>query len=103
MKSSIPYVYLFVRDDLSIPQQIVQTAHAVDCMRSDTTSDDVNHMVLIGARGQDELIAIARYLSDCDIKHEMFFEPDISAYTAIATQPLRGHMRSALKRYKLKQ
>lgn len=103
MKSSIPYVYLFVRDDLSIPQQIVQTAHAVDCMRSDAIPDDVNHMVLIGAGDQEELIVIAQHLSDCDIKHEMFFEPDISAYTAIATQPLRGQMRNALKRYKLKQ
>lgn len=100
MKSDTPYIYLFVRRDLSIPQQIIQTAHAVDSIRGHGV-DEISHMVLIGAKDQAELHSFADHLSNSDIHHEMFFEPDVDAYTAIATRPLRGKERDSLKHFQL--
>jgi hypothetical protein len=104
-KSHIPYVYLFVRTDLSIPQQIVQTAHAVDELNKrhgdKNREQDTNHMVLCGAGSPDELFGISEHLHAHGIAHEMFYEPDINGHTAIATEPLAGHNRQPLKQFKL--
>lgn len=95
-----PYIYLFVRTDLSTPQQIVQTAHAVDELRV-PASDQTHHMVLIGLPDQRKLISTSQFLESLGIKHELFFEPDVNEYTAIATHPLRGDERKPLRRYQL--
>lgn len=98
-----PYMYLFVREDLSHPQQIVQTAHAVDELNKKHPHPSGNYMVLCGASSEDELHTIAEMLYNNGIGYEMFFEPDIDGYTAIATHPLRGEQRKPLKRFKLKK
>ena len=96
-----PYIYLFIREDLSIPQQIIQTAHAVDSLSINRESDNVNHMVLIGIENEEELKNISKYLQIWDIEHKMFYEPDITSHTAIATNPLRGKERNRLKKFNL--
>lgn len=95
-------MYLFVRSDLSIPQQIVQTAHAVDEIGMRHKSDGTNYMVLCDANDADHLTSIAEHLDMHKIDYEMFFEPDIDQYTAIATQPLKGEQRIPLKKFRLK-
>lgn len=96
---SNPYIYLFVREDLSKPQQIIQTAHAVDELnkRLDKFTETTNHMVLIGAKNDLELYEIAHYLHMEKIEHFLFYEPDIEAHTAIATKPLVGDERFPLQ------
>lgn len=103
MKNSTPYMYLFIREDLSTAQQIVQTAHAVEQLQGYGESDITNHMVLIGAKDQDDLTSIADYLTGANINHAMFYEPDIESYTAIATWPLIGLQRKPMKHFQLKQ
>lgn len=99
-----PYMYLFIRQDLSPPQQIVQTAHAVDELNKWYKSGkDTNHMVLFPAKHEDDLRSISERLERLGIEHEMFYEPDISAYTAIATRPLIGDERVPLRKYRLMQ
>lgn len=98
-----PYMYIFVREDLSAPQQIVQAAHAVDELNKKHPHDHGNYMVLCGAINETHLINIAFELVSNGIQHKLYFEPDIEAYTAIATRPLRGHERKPLRRYKLKR
>ena len=98
-----PYMYLFVREDLSHPQQIVKTAHAVDVLNKKYPHNHDNHMVLCGASGEDALHSISELLTFEDIEHTMFFEPDVNSYTAIATRPLRGKERKPLKRFNLKE
>jgi len=100
--SETPYIYLFVREDLSHPQQIVQTAHAVDSLNI-PRGDDTNHMVLIGVKDQDGLSEVALHLYNNGIAHEMFYEPDILAHTAIATVPLKGFERQSLRHFSLKR
>ena len=98
-----PYMYLFTRSDLSHPQQIVQTAHAVDEIAMRHKSDGTNYMVLCDAISEEHLITIAEALDKHKIDYEMFFEPDIGQHTAIATQPLRGAERAPLKKFQLKR
>ena len=97
-----PYMYLFIREDLSIPQQIVQTAHAVDEMgKQHKHSKVTNHMVLFPAKHEADLKSISDKLEMLGIEHHMFWEPDVSAFTAIATRPLIGDERIPLRKYRL--
>lgn len=99
-----PYMYLFVREDLSPSQQIIQGCHAVDSINTRHNSGDINHMVLCQASHGDHLMSIAEYLDEKGIDYAMFCEPDIgNQYTAIATKPLRGQEREPLRKFKLKR
>lgn len=97
-----PYVYMFIRDDLSHPQQIVQTAHAVEEASKKFKSDGQNFMVLCSAKDEDHLFDIGMHLAKNNIDHHTFYEPDIEGYTAIATRPLVGSDRNCMKRFSLK-
>jgi len=96
---SNPYIYLFVRTDLSKPQQIVQTAHAVDELNKELGefTDRTNFMVLCPAFDEWELFDISDYLKHLGIKFHLFYEPDIEGYTAIATEPLIGDQRIPIR------
>lgn len=99
-----PYMYLFVREDLSHPVQLVQLSHAVDMINTRHNSGDINHMVLCEARHEEHLTAIAEHLDQHEIDYEIFCEPDLNnQYTAIATKPLKGTEREPLKKFKLKR
>ena len=102
MTDKTPYIYMFVREDMSHPQQIIQTAHAVDEL-SKTGIKNGAHMVLFGARDERELVDASCYLEAHGIKHHMFFEPDMMAHTSIATEPLIGNQRQPLKRFRTKR
>lgn len=96
---SSPYTYLFIRKDLTTPQQIVQTAHAAH--QAGEQFGPHSHMALMGATNEQNLLKIAADLDDNGIKYQLFFEPDIDSYTAIATEPLSGERRQPLRRYSL--
>jgi hypothetical protein len=96
-----PYMYMFVREDLSVPQQIVQTAHAVDELNKVYPHAPGNYMALCGVKSEDQLLKVSKYLSEHGVLHEMFFEPDIDSYTAIATKPLVGDERTPLRKFAL--
>lgn len=96
-----PYMYLFVRKDLSTPQQIVQTAHAVDELNKKHPHPPGNFMVLCPAASEEDLFKISEWLMHHDIIHEIFYEPDLQSYTSIATKPLIGEQRKPLRRYQV--
>lgn len=95
------YMYMFIRQDLSKPQQIIQTAHAAAKIGEKYHGD--TYATLCGANDEDHLKVIADYLDEHLIDYHMFYEPDISAYTAIATEPLTGKDRHPLRKFKLLQ
>ncbi len=98
-----PYMYIFVREDLTPAQQIVQAAHAVDELNKEHPHSPGNYMVLCGVDNHTDLLDTASYLNDQGIAHHMFFEPDVDSFTAIATKPLKGSDRKPLRRFKLKR
>lgn len=99
MNSENAYMYLFARTDLSHQQQIVQTAHAAALIGERYHGN--TYAVLCGAKSEDHLHIISDYLEQVGIAYALFFEPDLNSYTAIATEPLQGKRRGAMKKFKL--
>lgn len=95
-----PYTYMFIRTDLTVPQQIVQASHAA--LQAGAKFGLHSHLVLIGVKDQDRLHHVAKMLDERDILFEMFHEPDNNAgYTALCTQPLTGEARRPLRQFQL--
>jgi len=95
-----PYSYLFIRTDLTHPQQIVQASHAA--LEAGNRFGPHSHLVLIGIKDEQALLQAAARLDESGIEHEKFFEPDNQAgYTALCTRPLQGEERKPLKRFRL--
>ena len=89
-----PYTYVFVRNDLSYAQQIVQASHAtLEAGFRFEQPEDVSAIVLFPAANEKELFDRARLLRENGIEHHMFFEPDIGQYTAISTRAMFGEER----------
>jgi hypothetical protein len=96
-------MYIFIREDLTHEQQIVQASHAaLEAGFQFSAPKETTHIVLIGAKDEDKLKQIQLHLIDNGIEHEIFFEPDFdTGFTAIATRPLFGDERIPLKKFKL--
>jgi len=93
------YTYCFIRKDIPIVAQIVQTAHA--CLQMEAPPD-VNSIVLFEVKNEEHLVKVNDYLESRNIKTYMFFEPDYDmGYTAIATEPMDEEDRVAFKRFKM--
>jgi hypothetical protein len=95
-------MYIFIREDLTGPQRIVQASHAAHEAGHDYgKADGSTHIVLLGTPTQDALLKAAEHLEKNDIPFKMFFEPDYdTGYTAIATKPLRGDERRPLRKFR---
>lgn len=99
-----PYMYVIVRRDIPLGDQMVQIGHACQESGARFGCPDGCHMVLGSAENEVELLKWERKLSLEDVNYHMFFEPDDGmGYTAIATQPLRGSQRQPLKRLRIYQ
>lgn len=105
------YIYCFIRLDLPVVQQIVQTAHAADRMAlRQENYDPPANLILFQVKDYVELMAVSHFLTKNMIDHEMFYEPDpprgatgtgVTGYTAIATEPLIGEQRQIMRRFTL--
>jgi hypothetical protein len=96
------YVYVFVRTDLPIQHQIVQSNHAVYHMASLTYQDGTPNIVLIGMPDKAALQRVLTKLKSNNILHYSWTEPDYDlGLTAVATGPLYGEQREALRNYRL--
>lgn len=100
-----PYHYVFVRQDISIEQQMVQAGHACTevgyAIREAGESIENLHMCLIGVLNVEELAKAQTVLTRNDIKHVAFFEPDMdNQMTAIATYPIGHRKRRFLRGFK---
>lgn len=99
-----PYTYIFIRKDLSLEQQLVQSNHAsLEAGFSFQKPEKTSSIVLIGAKDKEELYEIGDRLSRHGIKHCMFHEPDFDmGHSAIATEPIHDiKVRRVMSKYKL--
>lgn len=95
------YMYVFIRSDLPVAQQIVQAAHATFEVGTKLDDRPTPNFVLIGVDDEPSLHAIQTYLIDKGINCNMFFEPDINQHTALASQIVSGNQRRVFKKYDL--
>lgn len=98
-----PYIYTFIRKDLSTAQKIVQLGHATWEAGLVFEKPEVTaSLVLLHANDESSLLGIAENLDAKGIEYVMFFEPDINSYTAICTRPVyTKNERSFFKRWDL--
>jgi len=97
------YVYIFVRQDLSNEQQLVQAAHATLVLGNKLKDRKVNELYfsVIGIPRLTDFCQVFKDLKIHGTKFETFYEPDQgNTLTAIATYPIKDEERGELRKYK---
>jgi hypothetical protein len=94
-------VYVFVRRDLSFPQQVVQACHAaIEAATLLSPGDDHPHLVVLGVKSELQLRNALRRLTQYGICCKPFYEDDLgNQLTSFATQPISGDSRQLFKNY----
>ncbi len=98
------FLYVLVRTDISLAQQIVQAAHAAAeaGRRFYRPEHDVASLIVLAVTDVEALYRVRERLLGHQIEHEMFYEPDDRmGDSAIGTEPLCGERRRLLRRYPL--
>lgn len=97
-------MYVFVRQDIPVAHQIVQANHAVFHLAAiqHPNEDLVPNIIVVGLPGVAALRRVVAKLQANYIPHYLWTEPDNNfGFTAIATAPITGEQRAALKNYRL--
>jgi len=98
------YIYVLVRKDLPLADQMVQVGHA--CFESGMHfGKEDTHLILLQVENQSELINWSEIMKEHRVKFSMFFEPDPifdedtepMGYTAICSEPISGLRRELFK------
>lgn len=100
-----PYVYVFVRTDLSLPQISVQSCHAcIEASKAFNLEELDEHpsVIILDIKTEAKLNNVKNYLDSVGIKFVSFHEPDRdNELTSIATEPIFGDKRRYFKKYQL--
>jgi hypothetical protein len=93
-----PYIYTFIRDDISPEQKIVQLGHATwEAGLRFKNPGKTASLILLHADDEDDLVAAARKLDEKGIEYYMFYEPDnMMGYSAICTRPIVTEQERAI-------
>lgn len=97
-------MYVFVRTDLPLAQQMVQAAHAAaEAGRSFYRPEHgIASLIVLAVPNLAALYQAGRRLELHGIAHDMFFEPDWdTGHSAIGTRPLADAERPLLRNYPL--
>lgn len=99
------YFYVFIRQDLPLAQQLVQSCHATHAMATQNHScntEEIPSTIVIGVPNQKALLRVIKKLQKNNIKFAEFHEPDFDmGLSAIATVPLVWSERQCLKDYSI--
>lgn len=94
-----------MREDLSTPQQAVQSCHA--CIEATSAFklqelEDHPSVIICGIKNENKLKETRKYLIENQIRHVHFCESDLNdQLTSLATEPIFGEKRSLFKRFQL--
>lgn len=84
-----PYIYVVVRTDIPVADQMVQVGHACHMSGHHFGCPKNCHLVLCQTPDEDSLDAIHDYMHGNDIRHVMFEEDkDDMGWTSLCTEPL---------------
>lgn len=96
---SFTQVYVFIRKDLTHPQQIVQSCHACLGLRQNGSDSSV---IVIGIEGEGKLYDVITHLKSLDLDYSEFREPDIgNELTAVVSQPIPESQKNIFRKYQL--
>lgn len=96
------YFFVFVRQDLTLPQQMVQSNHASHSIASQFPVDGVPNIVVIGVPNKAGLEEVIHILNWFQYPYCAFMEPDEGlGLTAVATVPLDGNQKMVFRDFKL--
>ena len=96
------YIYVFVRKDIPIADQIVQVGHV--CYESGLrfNAKENTFMVLCQVNSEEELCTTMYRLIEMGVEMHQFIEPDNDlGLTALCSQPVSGKQRHLFRKYKL--
>lgn len=103
----MPYIYVFLRKDLPLADQIVQAAHATHQSGDKFGSPDNCHLVLFGVKNKAELNYAKHVCEEAQIEHIVFYEPDPTddseepmGNTALCTKPIVG-LKKVFKKFEI--
>ncbi len=95
-------MYIFVRQDIPIQQQLVQSSHAALTLGSFMEISGIPNIVLIGVPDMAALLRVRDKLITHRIDYVLWEEPDFDfGVTAIATEPLSVERKEPLNQYRL--
>lgn len=98
------YSYAFVRRDISLPAQVVQTGHA--CLEAGNKfqqpANEPTFLVVLQVPDQEALLMAVERIQAQGIDVAVFYEPDFDmGYTAACTQPVDDRFRYVFRKYHL--
>jgi hypothetical protein len=97
-------VYSIVRSDLSIEDQIVQSAHsALEAGREFGIPDTDSNLILLEAKSQFDLLRLSQELNAANVRFQLFYEEDDDiGFTSLTTEPLHyTEQRKLFSKFKL--
>lgn len=98
-------MYIFVRLDISVPQQAVQSCHAaIECANCFGLKDLPDHpsVIILGVKNEAKLQQARRFLIENQIQHVHFYEADMDdQLTALACEPISGDRRKLFRKFQL--
>ena len=102
----IEYIYVWVRTDIPLAQQMVQACHASVLAGRDFQHHNDTHLVLLSVANEEELKSVAFFLESIKTKFQIFYEPDLfgedeMGYTAIASEIISEDRRPEFYQYNL--
>ncbi len=98
------YVYVLVRTDISVEQQLVQVGHAaLEAGFRFNAPRETASLIVLAVPDRPALEEASARLSAKGIEHELFHEPDFGmGHSALATRPLaQKSERNLMRRYPL--
>lgn len=98
------YTFVFIRQDLSKEQQVVQSAHATLVLGSKLQGYDHTKLnfVVCGAKDLSELNQVKEHINGNGMETVEFTEPDLNnEVTALASFPMSVSKKRCMRRYKI--
>lgn len=93
-----------MRKDISLPQQLVQAAHAAheSGIHLSKQYNNTSSIVICGVSSEKELMKANDYINSKGINTVVFKEPDMgSEATALASEPIDSTKRCHFSKFKL--
>lgn len=96
------YIYVIIRDDLTVPQKTVQACHAVieSCRKHNIEFHP--SVICLRVENEKKLKKAIKELTSLNISLSVFCEPDIgNSLTCIASEPVTEEKRKIFRKFQL--